>query len=654
MTLNRQLVAAISALFLAALIGIEVIHLKRAQEHLQRQLESLAQDAATSLGLSLGALLRGGDIALAETILNPVFDRGHYERIELISLSGESLVSKSLSRIERSTYPPWFAELLPLVGPSAESLVNAGWRQLGRVRVKVHPHYAYEQLWATARDTLLYLLVIYAVALVFLRLFLLGVLRPLTAVERAAQEISAGNFVSIDSRPSTRELARVVEAMNALSRKVRETIAAETARADALQRTAYVDEVSGLLSRRGLSDQFANAYGEEREMFSGTFALIGIAELGAIDRELGQQRCDELLRTLARDIETVAKNARGFSARWAGAQFALALPNLDAEAARETLGGLRTHLALTIAEVELASRPTVHVGAVFGSFGHAEFDDLVDAAQEMLLRASEQPEHRIEVRETSAGGLTSARDVASLARFVPEEYRVVLVGQVALTLPGRELLHTEIMARIPDATGTLMTASQFMAVISRYGLSRRLDETVVERVYQTAQELPGLGPLSINLSVRSLEHGGFIEWLVRLVERMRSLAGGVVFELSEHGVVQNENAAARLAAALAKAGAGFAIDHFGVHRNSLALLPHFKPAYLKLASLHTANLRSDTGTRFLVESIVRAARQLDVPVIAQSVEDEAVLAELIALGVSGYQGFHAGVPAPWPAQRGIP
>ena len=98
MTLNRQLVAAISALFLAALIGIEVIHLKRAQEHLQKQLESLAQDAATSLGLSLGALLRGGDIALAETIINPVFDRGHYERIELISISGETLVSKSLSR----------------------------------------------------------------------------------------------------------------------------------------------------------------------------------------------------------------------------------------------------------------------------------------------------------------------------------------------------------------------------------------------------------------------------------------------------------------------------------------------------------------------------------------------------------------------------
>ena len=79
MTLARQLIAAVSALFLVALIGVEFIHLRSAQEHLQRQLDALAQDAATSLGLSIGTLMRDNDPALAETSVNPVFDRGHYE-----------------------------------------------------------------------------------------------------------------------------------------------------------------------------------------------------------------------------------------------------------------------------------------------------------------------------------------------------------------------------------------------------------------------------------------------------------------------------------------------------------------------------------------------------------------------------------------------
>src|SRR6185503_551405 len=212
MTLARQLASAISAIFLVALIGVQTIHLRSAHTHLQRQLEALAQDAATSLGLSLGTLLRaGGDAALAETVVRPAFDRGHYERIDYVSASGEQVVSKVLPP-EEGRYPGWFVHLFPLESPTAESLVSAGWRQLGKVRVTVHPRFAYEQLWSTARDTLLYLLLIYLAAMGALRLYLRGVLRPLAAVEKAAQSIAERNFVTLKIKPSTRELARVVAA----------------------------------------------------------------------------------------------------------------------------------------------------------------------------------------------------------------------------------------------------------------------------------------------------------------------------------------------------------------------------------------------------------------------------------------------------------
>src|SRR3954471_15959774 len=100
MTLGRQLGYAMSAIFLAALIGVQAIHLRSAQVHLQQQLDSLAQDAATSLGLSLGTLMRGGDTAMAETVINPAFDRGHYQRIEYVTAGGERLVDKTLGAEE--------------------------------------------------------------------------------------------------------------------------------------------------------------------------------------------------------------------------------------------------------------------------------------------------------------------------------------------------------------------------------------------------------------------------------------------------------------------------------------------------------------------------------------------------------------------------
>jgi hypothetical protein len=165
--LGRQVAWVVSAIFFFALVGVQAIHLRSTHAHLQRQLESLAQDAATSIGLSLGVLLAAGDPALAETVVNPAFDRGHYERIEYLSTSGERLVSRSLSPAQ-GRYPGWFADMFELQAPTAESLVSGGWRQLGKVKVTVHPRFAYEQLWTTARDTLIYLLFIYVAALVAL------------------------------------------------------------------------------------------------------------------------------------------------------------------------------------------------------------------------------------------------------------------------------------------------------------------------------------------------------------------------------------------------------------------------------------------------------------------------------------------------------
>jgi len=335
MTLGRQLGYAVSAMFLVALVGVQTIHLRSAQAHLQQQLDALAQDAATSLGLSLGTLMRGGDAAMAETVINPAFDRGHYQRIEYVSAAGERLVEKTL-HAEEGRYPAWFVKLFPLNSPTAESLVSAGWRQLGKVRVTVHPRFAYEQLWGTARDTLLYLLLIYAAAMVFLHVFLRGILRPLAAVEQAAQAISSRSFVTLAIRPRTRELGRVVEAMNALSRKVNDVLEAETRRAEVLQAAAYQDPLTGLLNGRGFAARFESGY-DEGQAFSGVLAIAEFGDLAALNKELGTERCDEMLRTVYREMDEMARADGGFVGRWTGSLTIMALPQLRAEAARQPL-----------------------------------------------------------------------------------------------------------------------------------------------------------------------------------------------------------------------------------------------------------------------------------------------------------------------------
>ncbi|MEO8144189.1 MAG: EAL domain-containing protein [Betaproteobacteria bacterium] len=647
MTLERRLVAGISALVLAVLIGVQYIHLRNAQRALQNQLESVSQDAATAIGLSLGVLMRDGDRVVAQTTLNAAFDRGHYERIELRGLGGELLASRALETQPPGRYPSWLAGLFPLYGPTTESLVSSGWRQLGKLRVTVYPRFAYEQLWATTRDTALYLLAIYAVALLLLRLFMRGVLRPLYAIERAAASIARRDYVEIEERPATRELSNVVLAMNAMSRKVGEAIAGEAARAESLQRAAHSDDVSGLLNRRGLVATFDTAYAQDREAFSGVFALLDIGDLAGIDEALGRSRCDELLRAAGHALGVAAGAVPGgLAARWSGAVFALALPGTDRGAALEALARLKAELELLIGEYGQPGRAAVAAGGVECSAAHAGAEALAEVALEALARAGQDAGGGVMLRPLPEGEDGPA--ASALVRDALRERRLRLFGQTVFSLPGATPMQVEVMARIAGAHGTLLAAAEIMPVVSREGLSRQMDELVVESVLRELSGARAPHIVSINLSARSLAQGDFLRWLAAALAQAPESAARLVFELSEHGVAHDEAAAASLAAVLQQSGAALAIDHFGMRRDSLALAQRLRPAYLKLSGMLTPALRTDPGTRFFVDSLLRAARQLDIPVIAQNVEDAAALADLAALGFAGYQGYAASAPAAWP------
>jgi EAL domain-containing protein (putative c-di-GMP-specific phosphodiesterase class I)/GGDEF domain-containing protein len=591
--------------------------------------------------------MKESDAALAETVINPAFDRGHYERIEYFSPRGDRAVMKVLPPQE-GRYPAWFVDLFPLQAPTAQSLVSAGWRQLGKVQVTAHPRFAYEQLWATARNTFIYLLVIYAAAMLALRVFLRSLLRPLAAVEGAALAISNRDFVTLDIKPSARELARVVEAMNTLSVKVNEAIATERRRAEKLQAAAYRDPVTSLLNGRGFAARFQSIYEGEHEAFVGVLAMVEITDLGAINRALGPERCDELLRGVYRQMQDLAGTASGFAGRWTGALTILALPQFSAKVASEKLSALRERTRVALKEFGVEQPDRIYCAGVEAAPGLRSLFALARSAEEAVLLARESDAGVVVQR--GAGVLAQETDPVEAVREALSARRLQLFGQAAYRMSDHRVLHTEILSRLRDAAGNEIGAAQFMPIVAANDLTAELDRVVIERVVAQMKARPEREEaISVNLSIRSIEKEAFADWLLKLLESDRGLASRLVFEVAEHGVVKNEAKAAAFARAISRTGAGFAIDDYGVHRDSLAIVPRLKPAYIKLAGSHTARVATDPGTRFFAESLVGAARQLEIPVIAQMVEDDATFQALGAIGFAGYQGNLMSRPVPWPA-----
>jgi len=314
---------------------------------------------------------------------------------------------------------------------------------------------------------------------------------------------------------------------------------------------------------------------------------------------------------------------------------------------------LRTQAMEALKEFGLDRAERIYCAGVEARRGHSSLRALARSAEEAMLQAREAADGIVVLEAPSPTEAAADTDPFAIVRDALAERRLRLFGQVAYRMSDHRPLHTEILSRLRDAAGNEIAAAQFIPIVAAHGLSEAFDRGVIERVVAQMKEQAARGrdeSISINLSMRAAERPEFLDWLGNLLQRERAVAGRLVFEIAEHGVVKNQDAAAALARVVTRAGAGFAIDNFGVHRDSLVLVQRLRPVYIKLAAAHTPRMVADAGTRFFAESLVRAARQLDIPAIAQNVEDDITFQSLGALGFAGYQGHLIGRPVPWPGK----
>jgi diguanylate cyclase (GGDEF)-like protein len=648
MTLFRQLFFGASLLFLLVLAGVEAIYLANARLYVQQQLESHSQDAATSLALWLATVKPFEDRALIETVVNTSFDRGYYQSIRVVSVSGETLVAKQLPPAQGEV-PAWFARLFPLQPPSAEALISSGWRQLGRVLVTSHPNFAYLQLWHTGAQTLGLLLLVYALALIALRVFLSTILRPLQEIEQAADAIGERDFRTIALRPRTRELGRVVAAINSLSAKIRRAIEDESARAQKLQYEAYRDPVTGLLNRRGLEQELDSLFHADRDVFSGVFVLLELERFKEYNLRRGFQRADELLAAVAQAVAGACAGKTVACARFGGASFALAAINIDAGAAGALAGAVSARVEALIAEQALTKEIDFHCGAVHFDAGAPPLHELLAAADLALTRALEKGPDTFELIALSE---IDRRGRGSLAWREQIEAAIdgdglALYAQAVLSLPGRALMQSEVVARLLDQGSSPVAAAQFLPMAARHGLMPRLDCRLLERLIERIDAGAKLAPvIAVNVSAHTVADSACHRRLILALQGRRDIAARLVFEMTEFGVIQDAALSLVFANEVRRLGAQFAIDHFNLHRDSLRQLHYLLPHYIKLAPAYTNELTQNQDSRFLVSSLIRIAQPLEIGVIAQAVESESLIQLLQEIGFAGYQGYANGKPAP--------
>ncbi len=647
--LGRLLAWVMSCLLVVVYAGSFLVSVVNTRGFLAAQLQSHAQDAATSLGMTLVKPLAEDDLPLAETLLNAMFDSGYYRSIVVRRPDGTVLLERRVE-VRAEPVPAWFIRWLPLETPEASSEVNTGWRIAAVVSVRSHPGYAYLDLWRTSRGLLWGFGGALLISLVVLAAILRAVQRPLRAVERQAQAICEREFPVVEERPWIRELRRVVTAMNRMSQRLQEIIANQTELTEKLRDQANRDPVTGLANRRYFDARLHTALEQGEEGTTVALYLYQLENFKAYNDEHGYSAGDQLLQAAAQKLwEAVGEDDRRVLARLGGADFGILVQELDRSQVRELADRIMGSLEGLYAEGVVASPQVGHMGVAFtpgGGLSTRAADLLAEA--DMALRAAQAAgpnAWRIYDDSLPLETVHGAGEWLQILQSAVEERRIALHCQPVLSCPGQEVLHREILGRLRDEAGRLIPAGVFMPMAQRHGLGVEVDRLVVQAV---TERLPaeGGGRYAVNLSIAAVASESFLQWLCRHLDAHPQWRGRLWFEAPEYGVVGQLEAARRFVDEIRAHGAGFGLDHFGAGFASFGYLKTLKLDYLKIDGGFLRGIEGRPDNQFFVQALADIAHGLEMQVIAEAVETEGEWAMLAGLHLDGAQGFHLARPGP--------
>jgi len=208
----------------------------------------------------------------------------------------------------------------------------------------------------------------------------------------------------------------------------------------------------------------------------------------------------------------------------------------------------------------------------------------------------------------------------------------------------------EVLVRLADIDGREVPPLDFLRAAERYRLMSLIDRWVVQNTLTALGrgliELPPTRSLAINISAQTLIDAQFLEFVVDCFDRTGVNPAQVCFELPEAAVVANIDHARRFVGVLHGLGSQFALDDFGSNLGSFSNLKNLPIDYLKIDGSFMRNLARDSVNQAMVTAMVKLARTLNFKVIAEQVEDAAILEMARSMGIDFMQGYAVGRPRP--------
>ncbi len=416
------------------------------------------------------------------------------------------------------------------------------------------------------------------------------------------------------------------------------------------------DVLSGLVNRRGFELHLSYAMEtKQAENAEHVFCYLDLDQFKVINDTCGHIAGDELLRQIS---QLLKKHIRKHDvlARLGGDEFGILMVNCGIEDAKSIAQKLIDKVSRYRFLWE--DKPF----AISVSIGIAPVSDCINNANDLLRNAD------IACYAAKDAGRNCFRiytesvlDIAKVhgemqwvtkINWALEHNKFCLYAQIIQpnVLTDTCGFHYEVLLRMVDESGLLVSPNAFLPAAERYHLMTKIDKWVIRNQFdylsKNPEHLASLELCSINLSGPSLTAPGFLQAVIDYLNYYQIPAEKICFEITETAAISNLTDATNFIDAMHKKGCSFALDDFGTGLSSFAYLKYLPVDFLKIDGVFVKGIVDDPIDYAMVKSIHEVGRVMGKKTVAEFVENSDVVLKLKEIGVDYSQGYGIAKPCP--------
>lgn len=370
-----------------------------------------------------------------------------------------------------------------------------------------------------------------------------------------------------------------------------------------------------------------------------------------INDSLGYDAGDQLLKYFADRLKSTLREGDSIC-RHGGDEFIILLNNMhDNESISLIVDQLLKMAASTFVFEDHNIATSCSIGvAVYPTDGQ-DFEVLFGRARKAMALAKE--EGRNTARFFTDKLNTDSQHYLYIAHGLREalvQQQFLLHYQPQISLKNSQVIGAEALIRWHHPQNGMQSPGQFIAVAEQTGLIVEMGEWIIHEACRQAmawQQL-GLPPLTmaVNVSAVQFRRGNLNQVVIQALQKTGLDPQLLELELTESILLEDVDQMVVQLDELKSLGVKLAIDDFGTGYSSLAYLKKFNIDRLKIDQSFVRDINKDPNDAAIVLAIVQMAHTLNLDVIAEGVEDEAMLKHLRESGCDEVQGYLFSKPLP--------